>query len=121
MYYILIKNIKKKKQKPIIKVSREIMRNIVKNYFKPKGNSTEVKIDSVEKHIKYTDCNYMTLDISKLNPLEASKIAVLCSTNHYLKYPQGIVDCIVKTTKMQEIIKPLTLGNMKFMTMQNKN
>ena len=92
----------------------------LKNYFTPKGNSTDVMMNSVQEHIKDTDCHYMALDISSLNPLEASKIAAICSTDHYLKYPQGIVDCIVKTSKIENLIKPLTLGNMNFVTMQKK-
>ena len=89
------------------------------HYFTPEGKNTDLMIDSLKSHIKNTDCNYMTLDISSLNLLDASKIAVECSTNHYLKYPQGLVDCIVKTNKVKNLIKDLILGNMKFLTIQN--
>ena len=92
-----------------------------KKYFTPKGNSTEVMMNSVQEHIKDKDCHYMALDISSLNPLEASKIAAICSINHYLKYPQGLVDCIVRTSKIENLIKPLTLGNMNFVTMLKEN
>jgi len=84
------------------------------NYFIPQGSNTDLRINSVKKHIKCTDCKHMKMDISKLNAMEASKIAILCSTTHYLKYPQGTVDCIVKSKSIVDLIKPLILKNMKF-------
>ena len=85
------------------------------DYFIPQGSNTDLRINSVKKHIKCTDCKHLKMDISKLNAMEASKIAILCSTTHYLKYPQGIVDCIVKSKNIAELIKPLILKNMKFL------
>lgn len=82
--------------------------------FIPKGKNIDLMIDSLKSHIDNTDCNYMTIDISKLNLLEASKIAVECSTSHYLKYPQGRVDCKIKADNIKYLIKDLILGNMKF-------
>lgn len=84
------------------------------DYFTPHGSNADLRINSVKKHIKGTDCKHLKMDISKLNAMEASKIAILCSTTHYLKYPQGIVDCIVKSKSIVDLIKPLILNNMKF-------
>lgn len=86
----------------------------MQGYFTPKGNSTDLKINSVKKYIANTDCKHLKMDISTLNPIEASKIAVLSSTNHYLKYPKGILDCVVKSKNIIDLIKPLILGNVRF-------
>lgn len=86
----------------------------MQGYFTPKGNNTDLKINSVKKYIANTDCKHLKMDISTLNPIEASKIAVLSSTNHYLKYPKGILDCVVKSKNIIDLIKPLILGNVRF-------
>lgn len=87
----------------------------MQGYFTPQGNNTELKINSVKKHIEATDCKHLKMDISSMNALEASKIVALCSTNHYLKYPKGIVDCLVKSKNIIDLVKPLILDNMKFL------
>lgn len=87
----------------------------MQGYFTPQGSNTELKINSVKKHIEATDCKHLKMDISSMNALEASKIVALCSTNHYLKYPKGIVDCLVKSENIIDLVKPLILDNMKFL------
>ena len=87
----------------------------MQGYFTPQGSNTELKINSVKKHIEATDCKHLKMDISSMNALEASKIVALCSTNHYLKYPRGIVDCLVKSENIIDLVKPLILDNMKFL------
>ena len=87
----------------------------MQGYFTPQGSNTELKINSVKKHIEATDCKHLKMDISSMNALEASKIVALFSTNHYLKYPKGIVDCLVKSKNIIDLVKPLILDNMKFL------
>ena len=87
----------------------------MQGYFTPQGSNTELKINSVKKHIEATDCKHLKMDISSMNALEASKIVALCSTNHYLKYAKGIVDCLVKSENIIDLVKPLILDNMKFL------
>lgn len=88
----------------------------MQGYFTPKGNNLDLKLNSVKKHIEATDCKHLKMDISSMNVLDAGKIAVLCSTNHYLKYPKGIVDYMVKSKSIIDFIKPLILGNVRFLT-----
>ena len=87
----------------------------MQDYFTPQGSNTELKINSIKKHIEATNCKHLKMDISSMNALEASKIVALCSTNHYLKYPKGIVDCLVKSIYNIELVKPLILDNIKFL------
>ena len=88
----------------------------MQGYFTPQGSSTDLKINSVKKYIANTDCKHLKMDISSLNPLEASKIVALSSTNHYLKYPKGILDCVVKSKSIIDFVKPLILGKVRFLT-----
>ena len=50
----------------------------MQGYFTPQGSNTELKINSVKKHIEATDCKHLKMDISSMNALEASKIVALC-------------------------------------------
>ena len=57
----------------------------------------------------------MTIDISSLNIIEASKVAALGATYHYLKFPDnGEIDWIVCSNEIEKLLCPLNLGNSNF-------
>lgn len=82
----------------------------------PIGKKSDDIIKSVKNYIKKNDCKHMTVDISSSNILDASKISVLCSTYHYLKYPKGLISWIVKSKSVEQMVKHLDLGNINFQT-----
>ena len=56
----------------------------------------------------------MTIDISMLNIIDATKIATLASTYHFLKFEEGSINWLVNSKDVEKMLKPLNLGNSKF-------
>lgn len=78
------------------------------------SNHTSKNLDDLNKYIDRNNCTNMTVDISELNILDASKIATLGSTIHYIKYPKGSINWIVNSNQIKEYTKPMNLGNSLF-------
>ena len=53
----------------------------------------------------------MTVDISFMNVLDACYVSTLCSTKHYIKYPQGKINWKISSELIREFNKDLELGN----------
>lgn len=78
-------------------------------------NTTPQKnIDMINEHINLCNCENMTVDISRLNIIDACRISTVCSTTHYMKYPEGKINWIVNSTKVKEYTSPMSLGNSIF-------
>lgn len=72
-------------------------------------------IESFNKHIKKSNCEYMSVDISFLNVMDAMKVSTLCSTNHYMKYPNGKINWYVSSPEVERFSSALNLGNSKYL------
>lgn len=80
------------------------------------NNSEPNKIvETVKKHIFNDNCENLTFDISHLNLLDACKISVLCSTEHYLKYPKGKINWLVSSKNVEDFTSSMNLGNAKYL------
>ena len=71
-------------------------------------------IDMINEHINLCNCRNMTIDISKLNIIDACMVSTVCSTTHYLKYPDGKISWITNSDEVEEYTKPTNLGNSFF-------
>lgn len=81
-------------------------------------NST-LKEDKLTKKIAVFLCskqNEITLNISKLNFIEASRIALLNSTKCYVENPNKKINWIVKNEVIKNLIQPFKLNNMEITT-----
>ena len=78
------------------------------------SNRTNENLEELNTYIDKNDCSYMTVDISELNILDASTIATLGSTMHYIKYPEGKINWIVNSSKVKEYTDSMNLGNSTF-------
>ena len=78
------------------------------------SNHTKKNLEDLNKYIDNHNCIDMIVDISALNILDASKIATLGSTMHYMKYPEGSINWIVNSAKVKEYTTPMNLGNSLF-------
>lgn len=76
-----------------------------------KHSNASSLVESIKKYITEHDCPQMTMDVSHLNIVDASKVAVLCSTYHYVKYPHGHVNWLVNSPEVINLFKSLNLGN----------
>lgn len=71
-------------------------------------------LDNIKHSIRKSKSANMTVDISMLNLIDASKVATMASTYHFLKFAQGSINWIVGSKEIEKILKPLNLGNSKF-------
>lgn len=75
-------------------------------------------VESIKNYIKNHDCPYLSMDISNLNIIDASKVTVLCSTYHWAKYPEGEISWKIASKEIKELVSPLSLGNIKLINAQ---
>lgn len=78
------------------------------------SNHPKKNLEDLNKYIDTNNCVDITVDISTLNILDASKVATLGSTIHYMKYPEGQINWIVNSKKIKEYTAPMNLGNSQF-------
>lgn len=73
-------------------------------------------VEEIKNYIKQNDCPNLSMDISHLNIIDASKIAVLCSTYHWAKYPNGKISWKIPSKEIKDLINPLNLGNIRLVS-----
>jgi len=71
-------------------------------------------LNSIKSSIRKSKSSNMTIDISMLNIIDATKIATLASTYHFLKFEEGNINWLVNSKDVEKMLKPLNLGNSKF-------
>lgn len=86
--------------------------------FKEFGTNTINLVESIKKYINEHDCPTLSMDISRLNIIDASKVTILCSTYHWAKYPNGEISWKIGTPEIKELVNPLNLGNIRLITAQ---
>jgi len=79
-------------------------------------NNSHKLVESIKNYIYENDCPSLSMDISHLNIIDASRVTILCSTFHYAKYPHGEITWKINSSEVKNIIKPLSLGNVKLVT-----
>lgn len=82
------------------------------------GSNIINMVESIKKYINEHDCPTLSMDISRLNIIDASKVTILCSTYHWAKYPEGEIRWKISSDEVKELINPLNLGNMRLITSQ---
>lgn len=75
-------------------------------------------VESIKSYINNNDCPYLSMDISNLNIIDASKVTVLCSTHHWAKYPEGKISWKIASKEIRELVSPLSLGNIRLINAQ---
>ena len=78
--------------------------------------SAQKSIDMINNHIKLCNCENMTVDISRLNIMDACMVSTLCSTQHYLKYPNGKINWLVSSHSVKKYVSSMNIGNSSFNT-----
>ena len=72
-------------------------------------------VDYINSYIDNYHCENMTVDISFMNVLDACYVSTLCSTKHYIKYPQGKINWKISSEIIREFNKDLELGNADYL------
>jgi ABC-type transporter Mla MlaB component len=82
------------------------------------GHNTINMVESIKKYINDNDCPTLSMDISRLNIIDASKVTILCSTYHWAKYPDGEISWKISTDEVKNLVNPRNLGNIRLITAQ---
>ncbi|MBR1776891.1 hypothetical protein IJ750_07460 [bacterium] len=71
-------------------------------------------VEYINSYIKQSECPNLSVDISFMNIIDACYVSTMCSTSHYVKYPEGKVSWLVSSKLTEEFTKDLGLGNSEF-------
>lgn len=75
-------------------------------------------VQEIKDYIYKNDCPKLSMDVSHLNIIDASKVTIICSTYHWAKYPNGEISWKINSPEIKEFVKPLNLGNIRLITPQ---
>ena len=71
-------------------------------------------VEHINSYIEKHSCKKMSVDISFMNILDACYVSTLCSTKHYIKYPDGKIKWKISSELVKEFNKDLELGNVSY-------
>lgn len=71
-------------------------------------------VEYINKYIDSYFCENMSIDISFMNVLDACYVSTLCSTKHFVKYPNGKINWKISSESVSEFNKNLCLGNSNY-------
>lgn len=77
----------------------------------PNTHNPSEAVDYINSYIDKYHCENMSVDISFMNVLDASYVSTLCSTKHFIKYPNGKINWKISSDIIREFNKDLELGN----------
>lgn len=80
----------------------------------PTSTDPNEAISQINSYIDKYHCESLSVDISHMNTLDACRVSTLCSTTHYLKYPEGKIDWIVSSNLVRSFNNNLDLGNAEY-------
>jgi len=82
------------------------------------GNKTNAinLVEEIKNYIFEHDCPNLSMDVSHLNIIDASKVTIICSTYHWSKYPNGKINWAIKSKEIKDLVRPLNLGNINLIT-----
>ncbi len=71
-------------------------------------------VAEINSYIEQNACETLSVDISSMNIIDACYVSTLCSTTHYIKYPNGSINWRVSSDYVREFNKDLELGNSSY-------
>lgn len=80
------------------------------------NNIIDKNINLIKQQIKKAKTSELEIDLSSMNVLEASKVAVLSSAIHYSKYPEGKIKCKLQSDNIKNFISGLSIPNLEFIS-----
>ena len=71
-------------------------------------------VEYINSYITNHSCKKLNVDISFMNILDACYVSTICSTKHYIKYPDGKINWKISSDMVKEFNKDLELGNASY-------
>lgn len=80
-------------------------------------NTLEPKraVEYISSYIDASKCENLSVDISFMNIIDAAYVSTMCSTKHYIKYPEGKINWIVSSKLTEEFTHGMSLGNSEYL------
>ena len=80
----------------------------------PNTRKPQLAIEYINSYIDSTNCEEFSVDISFMNVIDACYVSAICSTQHYIKYPNGKIHWFVSSDTVKKYIQDMSLGNSIF-------
>ena len=80
----------------------------------PNTTNPQLAIEYINSYIDKAACEEFSVDISFMNIIDACYISTMCSTKHYIKYPDGKINWFVSSNMVKEFSKDMLLGNSEY-------
>ena len=82
----------------------------------PNTKNPQEAIECINSYIDKVHCYKFSIDISSFNIIDACYVSTMCSTKHYIKYPDGKIYWFVSSDYVKEFSKNMSLGNSEYYT-----
>ena len=86
----------------------------IESHLRINNNEPKALVRYINEYIQQNSCENFSVDISFMNILDACYVTTLCSTEHFIKYPNGRIRWKVSSNSIKEFNKDLTLGNVDY-------
>ena len=80
----------------------------------PNTTNPSQAIEYINSYIDKAFCEEFSVDISFLNVIDACYVSTMCSTKHYIKYPDGKINWLVSSDEVKEFTRDMSLGNSEY-------
>ena len=80
----------------------------------PNTTSPDKAIEYINSYIDKTMCEEFSVDISFFNLIDACHVSTMCSTKHFIKYPNGKINWLVSSQLVKSFSKDMLLGNSEY-------
>ena len=88
------------------------MQNTILN-FDLKIKDLTSALDDVKTYIKEYDCPEISMDLSELNILDATRVLIVSSAYHYGKYPHGKIRCKCMSNVVEDLVAGIVTSNLE--------
>ena len=68
-------------------------------------------VEFINSYIEKYHCEFMSVDLSYMNILDSCFVSTMCSTKHFIKYPEGKISWRISSGLIRDFNKDLELGN----------
>jgi len=80
----------------------------------PNTANPDQAIEYINSYIEKTKCEEFSVDISFMNLIDTCYVSTMCSTKHYIKYPEGKIHWLVSSGMVKDFTKDMSLGNSEY-------
>ncbi len=80
----------------------------------PNSYEPEKAVEFINSFITDSECPNLSVDLSFMNMIDACYVSTMCSTSHYVKYPEGKINWLISSELTKSLMTDLGLGNSEF-------